>query len=249
MYNPFTLEGKTILVTGATTGIGRQVAIDCARFGAKVILSDLDEERLKATISDLEGEGHSYISCDFASEESISSLVDKCPKLDGYSNNAGISKSIMLKFLRQDDFNDYVGVNAFAPAILLKKLVQKKKFKERASVVFTTSVAGVYTVHYGDSLNAMSMGAINAFAKAAALDLGARGIRVNCVNPGVVVTENTFKGTVLSDEELEEKQNAFPLKRFGKPDDVSAPIIYLLSDASSWITGVKIPVDGGYTSF
>lgn len=249
MYNPYTLEGKNILVTGATTGIGRQVAIDCAKFGAKLILSDLDEEKLKSTITELEGEGHSYIQCDFTSEESITHLADNCPKLDGYSNNAGTNKSVMLKNIRKKDIFGYVDINAFAPAFLLKMLVQKKKFMEKASVVFTTSVSGVYTVHYGDSLNAMSMGAINAFAKAAALDLGSQGIRVNCVNPGVVVTENTFKGSVLTNEEIEEKQNSFPLKRFGRPDDVSAPIIYLLSDASSWITGVKIPIDGGYTSF
>lgn len=249
MYNPFTLEGKTILVTGASTGIGRQVAIDCAKSGAKIVLSDLDEEKLKAMICELYGEGHSYIICDFTSEESIASLAEKCPKLDGYSNNAGVGKSVMLKFIRREDLSGFVGINAFAPAILLKKLVQKKKFMEKASVVFTTSVAGVYTVHYGDSLNAMSMGAINAFAKAAALDLASQGIRVNCVNPGVVITDNTFKGSILTEEEVEEKKSAFPLKRFGKPDDISAPIIYLLSDASSWITGVNIPIDGGYTCF
>lgn len=249
MYNPYTLEGKTILVTGASTGIGRQVAIDCSEFGAKVILSDLDEGALNVVASELDGDGHICIPCDFSSEESIVNLADKCPQLDGYSNNAGISKSVMMKNIRQKDLSSYVGVNAFAPAMLLKLLVKNKKFKEKASVVFTTSVAGVYTVHYGDSLNAMSMGAINAFAKAAALDLAAQGIRVNCVNPGVVATENTFKGSVLTDEEIREKQNAFPLKRFGRPDDVSAPVIYLLSDASSWITGVNLPIDGGYTTF
>lgn len=248
MYNPYTLEGKTILVTGASTGIGRQVAIDCSKFGAKVVLSDLDDEKLKSVLADLEGEGHECIVCDLTSEESIAQLVDKCPVLDGFSNNAGVSKSILMKFISQKALNEASTLNTFGPALLLQKLVRKKKLSKNSSVVFTTSVSGVYTVHYGDSVNAMTTGALNAFAKAAALDLGAQGIRVNCVNPSVIVTENTFAGSLLTDEEIKEKQAYFPLqKRFGSPDDVSYPVIFLLSDASSWITGAKLPIDGGYT--
>lgn len=248
MYNPYTLEGKTILVTGAATGIGRQVAIDCSRFGAKLVLSDLDEDKLNDVLGELDGDGHTMIACDLTNEEAITALVDRCPVLDGLSNNAGVSKSVFLKFVSQKALNESAAVNSFGPALLLQKLVRKKKFSKKASVVFTTSVSGVYTVHYGDSVNAMSTGAINAFAKAAALDLGTQGIRVNCVNPSVIVTEDTFAGSLLTEEEIKEKQAFFPLqKRFGKPDDVSAPIVFLLSDASSWITGTKLPIDGGYT--
>lgn len=248
MYNPYTLEGKTILVTGASTGIGRQVAIDCAKFGAKLVLSDLDGEILNKVLGELEGEGHLTFVCDLTSEDDIVSLVENCPVLDGFSNNAGVSKSILMKFVSQKALSESAAINTFGPALLLQKLVRKKKLSKKSSVVFTTSVSGVYTVHYGDSVNAMSTGAINAFAKAAALDLGAQGIRVNCVNPSVIVTENTFAGALLTEDEIKEKQAYFPLnKRFGNPDDVSAPIIFLLSDASSWITGVKLPIDGGYT--
>ena len=248
MYNPYTLEGKTILVTGASVGIGRQVAIDCAKFGAKLVLSDLDEEKLNAVLGELEGKGHIAVTCDLTNEESIASLVEKCPVLDGYSNNAGISKSIFMKFVSQKALNEAAAINTFGPALLLQKLVRKKKFSKKSSVVFTTSVSGVYTVHYGDSVNAMSTGALNAFAKAAALDLGVQGIRVNCVNPSVIVTEDTFAGSLLTEDEIKEKQSYFPLnKRFGNPDDVSTPIVFLLSDASSWITGAKLPIDGGYT--
>lgn len=248
MYNPYTLEGKTILVTGASTGIGRQVAVDCAKFGAKIILSDLNEEKLREVAGSLPGEGHSVIACDLTLEDSISQLVEQCPVIDGFSNNAGTSKSLFVKFVSQKALTESASLNTFGPILLLQKLVRKKKFSKKASVVLTTSVSGVYTVHYGDSVNAMSNGAINAFAKAAALDLGAQGIRVNCVNPSVVVTENTFANSLLTEEEIEEKQAYFPLqKRFGSPGDVSMPIVFLLSDASSWITGVKIPIDGGYT--
>lgn len=248
MYNPYTLEGKTILVTGASTGIGRQVAVDCAKFGAKIILSDLNEEKLREVAGSLPGEGHSVIACDLTLEDSISQLVEQCPVIDGFSNNAGTSKSLFVKFVSQKALTESASLNTFGPILLLQKLVRKKKFSKKASVVLTTSVSGVYTVHYGDSVNAMSNGAINAFAKAAALDLGAQGIRVNCVNPSVVVTENTFANSLLTEEEIKEKQAYFPLqKRFGSPDDVSMPIVFLLSDASSWITGVKIPIDGGYT--
>lgn len=248
MYNPYTLEGKTILVTGASTGIGRQVAIDCAKFGAKLVLSDLEEEKLKVLLEELDGDGHQVFACDLTIEEEIATLVENCPVLDGFSNNAGASKSIFMKFVSQKALNEAAAINTFGPALLLQKLVRKKKLSKKSSVVFTTSVSGVYTVHYGDSVNAMSIGAINAFAKAAALDLGAQGIRVNCVNPSVIVTENTFAGALLTEDEIKEKQAYFPLyKRYGNPDDVSAPIIFLLSDASSWITGAKLPIDGGYT--
>ncbi len=248
MYNPYTLEGKTILVTGASSGIGKQVAIDCAKFGAKVVLSDIDEDKLNGMIGELEGEGHLVIGCDLTLEDSITQLVEKCPIIDGFSNNVGVSKSIFMKFVSQKALSEAANINTFGPALLLQKLVRKKKFSKKSSVVFTTSVSGVYTVHYGDSVNAMSNGAINAFAKAAALDLGAQGIRVNCVNPSVIVTEDTFAGSLLTEEEIKEKQTYFPLqKRFGNPDDVSMPIVFLLSDASSWITGIKVPIDGGYT--
>mgnify|MGYP006154429939 FL=1 len=114
-----------------------------------------------------------------------------------------------------------------------------------SSIVFTSSLSGVYCTHYGESIYAASKGAISGFAKSAALDLSRHNIRVNSVNPGVIITD-IFNG-ILTSEELELKKKFFPLKRFGQPIDVAHAIIYFLSDASSWVTGADLKIDGGYT--
>ena len=247
MYNPYSLEGKVILVTGASSGIGRVVAIECSKLGATLHIVDRDQEKLSETLSMLERGDHREHVCDMTDEAQLASLVEDLPVLDGYSNCINVAKSMFVKFLNQKTIDEILQVNTVAPMSLTQGLVKKKKLNKHSSVVFTSSLAGVYNVHYGDALNAVSMGAINAFVKSAALDLSMQGIRVNCVNPGVIATEATFEGSVLSEEELIEKQKFFPLHRFGQPKDVAMAIIFLLSDASSWITGVGMPVDGGYT--
>lgn len=247
MYNPYSLEGKVILVTGAASGIGREVAVECSKLGAFVCLVDEDSENLSVTMKMMELGDHKIFICDLTDEEQVNSMVESLPVVDGFSNCVFSPKTQLLKFVGKNIIVENLQKNVVAPINLTQKLTKKKKLAKKASVVFISSLAGVYTVHYGDALNATSMGAINAFAKSAALDLSMQGVRVNCVNPGVVVTDTAFDGTVLSEEELAEKQKYFPLHRFGQPKDVAMAIIYLLSDASSWITGVSMPVDGGYT--
>lgn len=246
MYNPYSLQGKVILVTGAASGIGREVAVECSKLGALVCLVDEDSEKLSVTMTMMEQGDHKIFICDLTDEEQVNRLVVSLPVVDGFSNCVSFPKTLLLKFVGKNILDENLQKNVVAPISLTQKLTKKKKIAKKASVVFISSLAGVYTVHYGDALNAISMGAINAFVKSAALDLSIQGIRVNCVNPGVVVTDTAFDGTVLSEEELAEKQKFFPLHRFGQPKDVAMAIIYLLSDASSWITGVSMPVDGGY---
>lgn len=247
MYNPYSLENKTILVAGASSGIGRELAVECSKMGAAVHILGRNEKKLSETLSSMEGGGHHIHICDITHEDELDALVSELPVLDGFANCVGVAKVTLMKFLSKKSLNEIIETNTVAPISLMQKLVRKKKLSKKSSVVFTSSLSGVYTVHYGDALNATSKGAINAFAKSAALDLGAQGIRVNCVNPGVVATEAAFAGTSLTKEEMEEKQKYFPLKRFGQPKDIALAIIYLLSDASSWITGVNMPIDGGYT--
>lgn len=247
MYNPYSLEGKTILVAGASSGIGRELAIESSKLGATVHILGRNQEKLSETLS-MMGEGnHEIHVCDITHEEELDDLVAEIPVLDGFANCVGVTKVMLMKFLNKKLLNEIIETNSIAPISLMQKLVRKKKLSKQSSVVFTSSLSGVYTVHYGDALNATSKGAINAFAKSAALDLGALGIRVNCVNPGVVATESAFAGTSLTKEEMEAKQQYFPLKRFGQPKDIALAIIYLLSDASTWITGINMPIDGGYT--
>lgn len=245
MINPYSLEGKTILVTGASSGIGRCTAIECSKIGARVVITGRNEERLKETFGLLQGDGHISIVADMTRYEDIERLVNEAPVLDGLSNNAGITKVVMVKHLKANDLNNILNTNAISPIILTQMLVSKSKLKKGASIVFTSSLSGNYCVHYGESMYAASKGAISGFAKGAALDLSRSRIRVNCVCPGIVRT-NIFSG-VLTEEELEAKQQYFPLKRFGEPTDVAYAIIYFLSDASCWVTGAELKIDGGYT--
>lgn len=245
--NPYSLEGKLVLVTDAASDIGSQIARECASIGAYVLVQDKEESVLCELIKTMDGDGHRIIACDTTTEEGINELVAKCDKLDGLSINSNIPTTLLLKFINATALNKALTQNVIIPVTVLQKLVKAKKLKKGSSVVFLASVSGVYTVHYADSLNALTNGAVSAFVKGAALDLAAQGIRVNSVNPSVIETNEMLESSILTEEELDEKRNFFPLKRFGKPVDVAIPVVYLLSDASSWITGVHMPIDGGYT--
>ena len=245
MNNPYSLEGKTILVTGASSGIGRCTAIECSKMGARVVITGRNEERLRETLGQLQGECHISIVADMTRYDDIERLVNEVPALDGLSNNAGITKVVMVKHLKANDLDNILNTNTISPILLTQMLVRQKKLNKNASIVFTSSLSGNYCVHYGESMYAASKGAISGFAKGAALDLSTSRIRVNCVCPGIVKT-NIFSG-VLTEEELEAKQQYFPLKRFGEPSDVAYAIIYFLSDASCWVTGAELKIDGGYT--
>ena len=247
MYNPYSLQGKIILVTGASSGIGQSVAIECSKMGATVVITGRNKDRLQETYDMLEGSGHIQIPADLSSYPEIQRLVDECPKVDGVSHNAGIAKIIPVKRISQENLEEIVGTNAFGPILLTQLLVRNKKINNKGSIVFTSSLSGVYCVHYGESMYAASKGALSGFAKGAALELAAQGIRVNCVNPSIIQT-NIFKneGEIISDEQMQEKIQNYPLKRLGVTTDVSWAHVFFLSDASSWITGINLPIDGGY---
>ena len=246
MYNPYTLEGKTILITGASSGIGRSTAIECSKLGASLVITGRDNDRLYQTFSLLDHNRNNIkIQADLTSYSDIEKLVELSPNLDGLVNNAGKTKVILVKAIKKQFVDEILSINTIAPILLTQLLVKKGRMNNSSSIVFTSSLSGVYCVHYGESIYAASKGAINGFAKGAALDLSRQNIRVNCVNPGVIVTD-IFNG-ILTEKELEGKKNFFPLKRFGQPSDVAHAIIYFLSDASSWVTGSDLKIDGGYT--
>lgn len=246
MYNPYSLQGKTILVTGASSGIGRAVAIECSKMGAKVIITARNESRLSQTMNELEGDGHQMVLCDLSNETEIDNLVSDLPEIQGLVNNAGFTKILPVQFISTDDINSILKVNTVAPMVLLQKLLKKKKLKKGASVVFTSSMAGLGNSTVGNSMYTASKGAISAFIRCAALELAPKNIRVNAVCPAMVDTGILDSGTV-SQEQLEEYLKNYPLGRYGKPDDIAWATIYLLSDASSWITGDNLVIDGGVT--
>lgn len=163
MYNPFSLEGKTILVTGASSGIGRSVAIECARQGAHVILSARNKERLEKTFKMMEGDGHLIIECDFNKEEEINRLIDVVPEIQGLVNNAGTTMTIPVPFIKYDALSDLLKVNTIAPIMITSGLVKKKKLRRDSSIVFTSSMSGLGFVSPGNTMYAATKGAVSSF--------------------------------------------------------------------------------------
>ena len=245
-YNPFSLEGKTILVTGAAGGIGRATSIECAKLGAKLVLTDINETGLTETKALLEGEGHECISADLTSQEALDDLVSRLPMLDGFVSNAGVTKPTPVKMISKDALERIMSINTYGPIYLTQRLLKKKKFNANASLVFTVSIGGVYTTAPGNAMYGASKGALQVFVRNVALE-GAPRIRCNSVNPGMVNTN--LAGRAYSDEDKAKDMETYPLKRYGEPRDVAVAIVYLLSDASSWVTGHSLIIDGGKTLY
>ena len=246
MYNPFSLKGKTILVTGASSGIGKATAIECSKIGATVVITRRDEQRLNLTYSQLEGSGHLKLVADFKIEDELVALVNNIPEIDGLVNVAGIVKTLPFQFVNRVELMNIFDVNFFSPVLLSQKIVKARKLKKGSSIVFISSIEGTVTTHIGNSMYAASKGAVSAISKNMALELAAKKIRVNCILPGMVETPLINLGEI-TEEQLEADKRLYPLKRFGKPEEVAYAIIYLLSDASSWVTGSNLLIDGGFT--
>jgi len=246
MYNPFSLTDKTLLVTGASSGIGRAIAIECSKMGATVILTARNEERLQETVSQMQGNNHSIIAADLSKKDDLHFLIEKVPELNGLVNCAGLVKTLPVQFIDAGSLEEIMSVNFTAPALLSAQLVKKKKLIKNSSIVFISSISGVMCVWGGNSMYSASKGAINGLMKNMALDLSSKGIRVNSVNPGMVETHIFDAGTITS-EQLEEDKKRYPLKRYGKPEEIAYAVIYLLSNASSWVTGSNLIIDGGFT--
>lgn len=242
MNNPFTLSGKTILVTGASAGIGRGIAIACAGMGAQVILTARNTERLQETLALLEGDGHTYIAADLTNEIARTALVEQLPMLDGVVQCAGVGSRVPCKMLSQADLDYVMKPNAEAPMLLQALLLSEKKIKKQASVVYIASAAATMP-SAGNAVYSASKAALVAYAKCLAQELAPRQIRVNCISPTMVWTDLALVGATV--EQLQEAEQLYPLKRYGQPEDIANLAIYLLSDASAWMTGSNIEITGG----
>jgi NAD(P)-dependent dehydrogenase (short-subunit alcohol dehydrogenase family) len=247
-YNPFTLKGKTILVTGASSGIGRAAAIECSKAGAKVIITARNEERLRETHSQLTDaeEQPEWILADMQKDEDIQSLVEQLPMLDGVVCNAGISINVPIAFIDREKIQQVLDVNTVAPILLTRQLIKKKKVAKGGSIVFTSSISGNNTVTVAHEMYSASKTAITGFMRNAALDLAVKGIRCNAVHPGMINTPMVHSGK-YSEEQLQKDMENYPLHRFGEPEEVAYAMIYLLSDAAAWVTGHSLVIDGGLT--
>ena len=242
-FNPFTLLGKRILITGASAGIGRAIAIACAKMGATLCITGRNVNRINETLQLLVGDGHDCVIADLSTEKDILSLVHQMPMLDGVVHCAGIGFRKPCKMLTAEDVDEVMNVNFKSAVLLQSSLLGHKKVNKNASIVFLASRAAV-SPSIGNSLYSASKGAIISYANCLALELAPRLIRVNCICPAMIWTDLILKGG-LTKEDLEQEQLKYPLKRYGNPEDVANLAIYLLSDASSWMTGSCIDLTGG----
>ncbi len=243
MYNPYSLEGKTIFITGASSGIGRATAIECSRLGAKVVITARNEQRLSETFVALEGTGHTQIIADITKSEDVVALVKQLPQIDGFVCNAGITKRKPINFIKEEELYEIFEINTFSAFLLTKAIMKAKKVNKNGSMVFLSSKAAVQNTP-GNSMYAASKAAIISFSRACALEFAGSGIRSNAVLPGMVETPLTMAG-MLSVEDIERDKQRYMLRRYGTPEEVAWSIIYLLSDASNWITSSCITIDGG----
>ena len=242
-FNPFSLKGKTILVTGASSGIGRGIAVACSKMGGQIIINGRNEEKLKETLSLMEGTANSIVVGDLTSFSMLPALVGELPKLDGVVHCAGIGERTLCKMVQESDLDRMMNINFKAPVILQTELLKQKKLNKGGSIVFVASIAQE-SPSIGNALYAASKGAIISYAQCLQLELAPRLIRVNCISPAMVWTDLIFKGGI-TEEQLREDEQKYPLKRYGRPEDIANLAIYLLSDASAWMTGSNVKITGG----
>lgn len=249
MENPFSLIGKTILVTGASSGIGRGIAIQCSKMGAAIVATGRNEAKLNETLKMLEGDGHKVIAADLSKQVHIDRLVAECPVLNGYVHSAGVLKLCTTKSVNRQILEESIETNAIAPIMLTNGLLRKKKLKAPASMIFISSLSGVFIGGTGEISYSATKGALSGYMKTAALELAPRSIRVNTICPALVPTDLSRQYHEIVPEEIlkAEIPAKYPLGRMGTTDDVANAAIYLLSDASSWITGINLVLDGGLT--
>lgn len=242
-FNPFSLKGKTILVTGASSGIGRGIAITCSKMGATIVVAGRNSSKLDETLSMMEKGNHTRMICDLTQLGQLQASVAVLPKLDGVVHCAGIGQRILCKQLNEKDIETVMGINFNAPVMLQKELLAQKKINKAASIVFIASIAS-WSPSIGNAVYSASKGAIISYANCLSLELAPRQIRVNCISPAMVWTDLVLADG-LDEEQLKEDEKKYPLKRYGTPEDIANLAVYMLSDASLWMTGSNVKISGG----
>lgn len=246
LNNPFSLINKTILITGASSGIGRAIATECSQLGAKLVITGRDEKRLNRVYEELHGSGHHKIQADLTLDTGLDTLTREIPELDGVVHSAGIVRTLPFPFVTEDELHKVMDINFMVPVKLSQKLLKLKKLKKESSIVFISSISGVRCTFAGNSMYSASKGAVNGIVKGMAVDLATKSIRVNSILPGMIETA-LMKDDSITEEQIAADMKRYPLKRYGKPEEVAWAAIYLLSDASKWVTGTNLLIDGGYT--
>ena len=242
--DPFSLAGKRILVTGASSGIGRQTAISCAQMGAQLVISGRNSARLAATFAELDSEGHMEIVADLSRQEDIDRLADEAGTVDGSVHAAGMSKLAPFRLISRTQLDEMFFANVYAPMLLTKAMLAKKRIATKGSIVFISAVAS----HIGPQASgaySASKAALLGAVRTLALEVAKSGIRANCVVPGYVRTP-MLDALNQRGGSIDEYTKLTPLG-LGQPEDVAYAAIYFLSDASRWVTRDYFIIDGGLT--
>lgn len=240
----FRLEGKTILVTGASSGIGKAVAIECSKQGGSVLLLGRNLERLTHTMEECEGTGHSIIQFDLSEIDNIPNLLGMLPDLDGVVHSAGVNTKYLVKNVNRRKIDELFHTNYYAPALITQLLLKNKKLRKNASMVFISSISASYA-SVSNALYASSKAALNAFVRCLAMEIAPRGMRANVIQPGVIETP-ILQAYAMTDE-LQDIKRSCPLGHPGEPLDIALGCVYLLSEASKFATGSIMTIDGGLT--
>lgn len=245
VYNPFSLEGKRIIVTGATSGIGRASALECAKLGAHIIAIGRNESRM-ATLKNEMGESHDYFCIELTDYASVSNFITKIEKIDGLLNCAGIGTTFLFQSVTPEKMQKIFDVNFFAPVELTRLLIKAKKINKNGSIVFVSSIDGPINSHIANSSYSATKAALVGIAKGMAVELAPKQIRVNYLMPGQTETPLIHNDSI-TDEQLLIDMQKYPMKRYGRPEEIAYGAIYFLSDASSFTTGTGLVIDGGFT--
>lgn len=242
--NKFSLKGHVILITGASSGIGRSCAVEASKLGATCILTGRNEEELIKTQKMCKLPTLIYAG-DMVNQEFIKNLVSNLSNIDGVVHCAGITNPWPIKFLKNEHIKEMFDINFFSPVLLTTELFQKNKINIGASFVFISSISSQHP-YFGGSTYASSKAAIEAFSKSLAIEMASKKIRSNVVRPGLVKTRmfDEAKGASVDSENFDQYEKFYPLG-FGEPEDVSNAVCFLLSKESKWITGIDLKMDGG----
>ena len=243
--NPFDLTGKTILITGASSGLGRQCAVTASNQGANVFITGRNQKRLLETYYQLSGTGHHWLLADLTIDMDIDTLVRQLPMLNGVVYSTGISDLTPARFIKPEDISKTFDISFNASVLLTSQLLEKKKLEKNAcSLVFISTISTRYPF-VGGAMYISAKAALESYAKVLALELAPKGIRSNSISPAFVRTpmldDTAEKYSNEAVKKIEEQQ----LLGFGEPEDVANTVVFFLSDASKWITASNLIVGGG----
>ncbi|GAB7564151.1 SDR family oxidoreductase [Methylobacillus methanolivorans] len=245
MQDPFSLTGKRVLVTGASSGIGKQIAITCSQMGAELVITGRNQDRLQATAASLHGEGHTVLPADLSQQEDIDMLAQQAGVLNGLVHAAGMSRLVPFRLMNKAHLGEIFDSNTFAPLLLTKALLAKKRIAANGSILFIAALSS-HSGALATSAYAASKSALLGAMRSLALEVAKQGTRANCLSPGYVRTP-MLEGLGQGGGNMDALFDLTPLG-MGEPEDVAYASVFYLSDASRWITRNYFILDGGLST-